>query len=436
MRLDKHPILRENPRHVKGFVGEFQNRSNFMVGEVGIKRLLILGTALLLVALSVPATAVEWNFYGSARFATWYQSGKAAGLYIENDNGSLERDSELVWNLAANSRIGANVRFKHISARFEYGRDPNLRHLYAKWKPHGEKGLELLVGQTFTPISDIFYSDQVYFADENFLAEGLFYSSRKPLIQLIYKGFELAFIKVTGDNDKGFLYPNPDGVFEAVGGTGDRADVDVLFPKIEAVYHYDGNQFFFDVYGGYQTFGIKDPNGGGSGINIQSYAVGGGGGVTLGPAYLRAQANYGQNWGDYDTYSHDLKFWGIPATRGPVPALASQASKSVLTLNTDAAGNPSYNTEDTTSFGVIGVLGYKLNDMFNFEGGVAYLQHDNDFFINDAKVTTYYLNSTVTLAKGVFVVPEFGYFDLHDRLDENRSADDFWYAGAKWQINF
>ena len=399
-----------------------------------MKKLFVFALILLLAA---PAMALDWHFYGNTRMQTWYQSGKAAGLFNDHDNGNLDvTDSETVWNLAGNARIGAKVKHGTVEGRFEYGSGVNLRLLYGVWKPAGEDGLQVLVGQAYSPISGIFISNQVYFDDEDFLAEGIVYSSRKPQVQFSYKGFHLAFINVNGASDKRALYPTSDGAFDPAAGIGDSGDVDVLVPKIEAMYHYDADRFFFDAYGGYQTFKVTDPLDRFGDVNVRSYAVGGVVGANLGPAYLRVQGNYGQNWGDYGTYNHDQQFWGTPATTGQALALANQASSSVLSINTDAAGNPSYDIQDTTSFGVLGVVGFKFNDVLTFEGGAAFMKHDNDFYINDAKVATYYLQATVTLAKGVFIVPEAGYFDLYDRLDENRSAEDFWYAGAKWQINF
>ncbi len=45
------------------------------------------------------------------------------------------------------------------------------------------------------------------------------------------------------------------------------------------------------------------------------------------------------------------------------------------------------------------------------------------------------IQATITLAKRVYTVPEVGYWDLYDDIAGNDQRD-FWYAGAKWQINF
>jgi len=396
-----------------------------------------LSIVILILLLATPVLAAEWHFYGNARMSTWYESGKAAALFNTHDNGNLDQtDSELTWALASNSRIGAKVTHGNVEGRFEYGTGVNVRLLYAKWTPSGPDGWYLLVGQTDSPFSSFFISNQVYFEDEDMDGEGVAYVGRRPQLQFGYKGLTVALIQVTGTSNKGMLYPNADGSFDYDAGVGAPGDVDVLLPKIEAMYHYDGNQFFLNVYGGYQTWKIEDPIRGSNDVNVGSYIVGTGGGLNFGSFYFNAQFSYGQNWGDYDAYGNGLQFWGTPTTTSQGPALATEPSRSVLTVNTDAAGNPSYDIQNTTTYGIAGVLGYKLNDMFAFEFGTGYLQHDNDYYINKAKLNAYYLNATVTLARGVFIVPEVGYYDLHDRLDENRSAEDFWYAGAKWQVNF
>jgi hypothetical protein len=46
-----------------------------------------------------------------------------------------------------------------------------------------------------------------------------------------------------------------------------------------------------------------------------------------------------------------------------------------------------------------------------------------------------YLQGMITLAPGVFLCPEIGYF----KAGENRfdlDAGDLWYVGAKWQLDF
>jgi hypothetical protein len=45
------------------------------------------------------------------------------------------------------------------------------------------------------------------------------------------------------------------------------------------------------------------------------------------------------------------------------------------------------------------------------------------------------VQAAVTLAPGVYIVPEIGYQDFMDNAAGNDEGYQ-WYAGAKWQIDF
>jgi hypothetical protein len=47
-----------------------------------------------------------------------------------------------------------------------------------------------------------------------------------------------------------------------------------------------------------------------------------------------------------------------------------------------------------------------------------------------------YGQAVITLAPGVFLIPEVGYFDFGDDLQDDEDRGSQWYAGAKWQIDF
>ncbi len=78
-----------------------------------MKKFTILMAAIALVCFSVPAMAVDWNFYGNARMATFYTS------IDEKDTG--DKSTDLRWELQGNSRVGANVKADHIKGQFELG---------------------------------------------------------------------------------------------------------------------------------------------------------------------------------------------------------------------------------------------------------------------------------------------------------------------------
>jgi len=280
------------------------------------------------------------------------------------------------------------------------------------------------------------------------------YLGRQPMLQFQWDGLKVALIKVSGANNFGIIYPNADGSFDYATNDGLAGDVDVVLPKLEVSYHYGADMWFVDAAAGVQTYKVEDPLDRFGDQNINSGLVTLAGGVNFGPAYVKAQAYWGQNVGSYGLYGRDSNYWGKPMLNptGQNQSLAlwtNTASDAVLKANLDAEGNPSYDIEDTTTFGLAGVVGFKINDMFGLEFGASYLDHDNDFFVDDAKVLAFYLQAPITLAKGVYIIPEGGYYDPDSRLDRvnivgpandrtftSVDAESFWYFGAKWQINF
>ena len=76
-----------------------------------MKKLTILIAVAAVVCFSVPAMAVDWNFYGSARMATCYTS--------DNPKDIGDKNTDLRWDFQGNSRLGANVKADHIKGQFE-----------------------------------------------------------------------------------------------------------------------------------------------------------------------------------------------------------------------------------------------------------------------------------------------------------------------------
>ena len=79
-----------------------------------MKKFTILMAAIALVCFSVPAMAVDWNFYGNARMATFYTSRDFGDG--KNAAGTDDSDTDLQWDLQGNSRIGATVKAESVSA--------------------------------------------------------------------------------------------------------------------------------------------------------------------------------------------------------------------------------------------------------------------------------------------------------------------------------
>lgn len=340
--------------------------------------MLLIAALTMVASFALTAAAAEWNFYGSARMMTWSED--------DNNPSPADDDRDTTWDLQGNSRFGATVKVSDtLVGGFEYGTGVNLRKLYAEWTFGAGK---LLVGQTYTPTSSYFYSNQVWGADNDLLDCGQQYIGRKPMIQLTFGDFKLAFVT-----------PNTGG-FAGIG------DVDTTLPKIEASYGLKMDNFFVDLSGGYQSYEV-------SGVDVDSYLVALGGGMDFGAAYVKANVFFAQNGSAYGMYNDD-------------------------DMADDAMGyNPLTNdVVDVDTFGWLLVAGFKVSDMLTIEAGYGALEHELDVNNSDADdAANYYLNASITLAPGVFVVPEVG---VRDYKDNAAGADqgDMTYFGAKWQMNF
>jgi hypothetical protein len=326
-------------------------------------------------AFTATSMAAEWNFYGSSRFGTFYTT---------KDPGNGGEDvNNLEWQHATNARIGANVKVNdQIGGRFEMGTTNNKRLLYGTYNFGGG---ELLVGQTYTP-SVSFYSNSVYNSDGDLLNVGQFYNGRKEMIQLKMAGFKVALIK-----------PN----VIATGGF----DTESVLPEIEGAYKFKGDNFFVDVYAGYQTYDLKGTPTGDE--TVDSYVVGGGAGLDFGPVFVKIGGFLAKNQENYG---------------------AGSGAATYDVINNKVVDNDAY--------GYLAVVGFKASDAFIIEAGYGDTRNepDVDNSIEDETVQ-YYINLTWNIAPGFFVVPEIGYIDY--KTDSNNvEQGDFTYAGLKWQINF
>ncbi len=336
-----------------------------------------LGAALL---LSVNTWAADWNFYGNARVQTFYTD-------VDTGNASA---TNLTHSLQGNSRIGARIQVSDtLVGRFEYGAsggNANVRHLYGEWTFGPGK---LLVGQTDSPLN-FALSNQVYGVDAGMDPYGGVDAQRQPMIQLTFGDFKIAAIQ-----------PDTSDLSMAA------STQEVRLPKIEASYHFSGDKFFLDLAGGYQTYELTD-NTTGKAHDVQSYILAIGGQIQMGSAYLGGDVWMGQNVGPYN-------------------------------YSCDPDGNPELlggSLQDNDAYGLVVAAGFKLNPTFSFEAGWGYVSAEIDHASFDKDDTvTYYVQSTVTLAPGVFIVPEIGRIDKDKDKDGADEADTV-YAGIKWQINF
>ena len=376
-----------------------------------MKKLLIV---LAVLVLAAPTMAAEWNFYGQARFATWSTD-------VDMDVPGQDSDRDTLWNQQGNSRIGATVKFNdEIGGGFEMDDSFGKRKLYGTYN----FGVgELLIGQTYTPTSDYFYSNSVYDDDGNLLGIGQFYVGRVPMIQLKFGDLKLAFVKPNTDDYEfaaatdATIQADPAAAlgFSIVPGTkATMYDIDVAIPKIELSYGYKGEMFFVDVFGGYQTYEIEMQ--GGPSYDVDSYVAGIGAGVTVGPVWFNAGFHMGENLGNYGNSNAAGVF-------GAADGVLFD-DKGIITAN---------NTfEDQEGLGYLAVLGFRANDMLAFEAGYGHQETEIERY--EAEVSQYYLNATINITKGFFMVPEIGMIEYEE--DNVPAEPEIFYLGAKWQINF
>lgn len=337
-----------------------------------MKKLIVMVAALCMVATS--AYAADWNFYGSARVSTFVTD-------TDVPSGGSDTKS-LAEFLQGNSRIGAKVKVSdELTGGFEYGTGVNVRKLYGEWNFGAGK---FLVGQTYTPLN-WFGSNQVYDTDTDLLPFGGVYSGRQAMLRLTFGDFKIAAV-------------SPSTAYNGVAGT---EEVDI--PAIEATYDFKWDNITLSFGAGYNAFEIIS---GGTGWDVDSWVLAANLATTFGPGYFNANVYGGENAGNL--------LW--------------------IDTGDGSSGRATFDgteVKDVDNFGFILVLGYKFNDMFKAEAGYGYAEVDLDGATAEDEVASYYIQATVTLAPGVFFVPELGAIDY-----EESTQNEVLYYGIKWQINF
>ncbi len=370
-----------------------------------MKKIIFIMAAVALIAS--PALAVDWNFYGSARMATFYESRDFGnGAFTDLDDGGLtpklgaDQDARLSWDLQGNSRLGATVKAENIGGRFEFGineSDVTSRRIFGTWD-FGAATLK--VGKDYTPISQ-FTSGQVFGSDAGLLGLGAAYGSRVGQISLSFGGFEIAAI----DNQGGAIDNLTTG------------DVDKYLPRLEAKFGMSFDTWNFNVRGGYQYYEIEDAGILSKSVDVDSYILGADVGFNFGPFTLRGAGSFGQNFNEAG--------WAFGSfTGGPGAPNASFTGGS--------------NTDDVKVWQAMAAGAFKFTDQLTFELGGGYYKADPDAnFVKSSSGVALYGQAVIGMAPGVFLVPEAGYNTYLADYDGNGfSAGKQIYLGAKWQIDF
>ena len=396
-----------------------------------MKKLIAIFAVLLMAA---PVFAADWEFYGSQRMATWY---------IQNDFGDSEVNGEkddwgLRWDFQDNSRLGAKVKADKVKGQIELGLnmgDTNrgagfaspgnkggefngtsggdgivsTRRAYGEWKFSDNASLK--VGKDYSPVSNL-VSGQVFDDDFGLLGNGDFYGKRPGQIGLQIGGFEIALItNALKDSAPAAFSPQPSG-----------SDPDWNIPKIEARYTLKMDMFELIPFGGFQYYKVASTDTTEAAgtltddVDIYSYVGGLVAKVNIGAFYVAAEGAYGQNWNNAN--------WSTGVNSD------SAAASSALLEDGD-------DIKDSTSWMAMGIVGLRFTDTVKFEAGFGYRVDDPDASgVDDITGWSAYGQVVLTLAPGVYLIPEVGYFDYGDDPITDDDNGYTWYAGAKWQIDF
>jgi len=371
-----------------------------------MKKLLVLFTALALVCSVVPAMAVDWNFYGSARMATYYT--EQSGPFNRENGGANQDTNELGWDLQGNSRLGATVKHEGpVTGRFEFGINENTvtsRRIFGTWDFGAAK---LTVGKDYTPVSQ-FVSGQAFSGDLGLLGTGTFYGARNGQIRLDFGGFSFAAIR-----------QNPSAL-------GSGGNTERWIPRLEASYSMPLDNFSFQLMGGYSYYKVKDPTAGTDpdDFDVQSWMLGADVTTSFGPLGLFFAGSYSVN----------------PAQAGWYLNVQGDSTGAANSVGFNAStNNKGDDIKDVAFSQLSGGASFAFSDTVRLEAGYGWWYADSDADgAGSESGWTAYGQAMFTMAPGVYLVPEVGYFDYGNDSGQrgNKSLGSKFYAGAKWQIDF
>jgi len=383
-----------------------------------MKKFIVLAAVLAMVfAFSAQAMA-DVSLYGSARFMTY--SANSDSDFKSNTLGYDDRDTQ--WTIGTLTRWGAKFSSGDVGGLWELDARQNsgtawnrnasggngngtstlgdirVRHMYGTWN-FGSG--QLLIGQTW-PLTNFFTSHL------NYTASGLqFYggygavNARTPQIRLTFGNFAVGFLSpYTGSGTI----------------TGYTTDTDTTLPKIELRYDLPLDMVKLHFAGGWQKYTVVNATD--QDQDVTAWTLGVEAQFNFGAAYVNANVHYDQNPGNYDL--------------GPRASLTY--STAYLTGG---------NVEDITGYGGAIAVGFKASDMVTIEAGYGKLNYSGDMAGGDREDENqaYYAQVKLTMAPGVYIVPEFAVFDMEDSnaggagtLDTQEGKKTVF--GIWWCINF
>jgi hypothetical protein len=367
-----------------------------------MKKLIIIFAALAMVAAFTASAMAEATLYGSARFNTYS---------VKTDkewNGTAFDDRDTQWRMGNLSRFGAIFKGDTVSGRFEMDARTNqpdeasnggsgvgamrLRLLYGTWN-FGSG--ELLIGQNY-PLYNFAISSVAFTTGGLQPYGGVAYAQpRVSQIRFTFGDFKVAFIAPNTILDGGGTY---------------TSDVDTTLPKVEVEYDLKLDPAAFQLVAGYQSYDAV--NAADDSKSVTSWVVAGSGKVHFGPAYVNLALSYRVNGANYGVWT--------------------AVDESAAFVNGDF--------QDTSTFGAVGALGYKVNDMITLEASAGYLSadYDNQGSREDT-ARSYGLLAQIHLAPGVMIQPEFVVLDkdkVKNAAGVETQQGQETAIGVWWKIDF
>jgi hypothetical protein len=375
-----------------------------------MKKLIAVFAVLLLAA---PAMAADWSFYGSQRIGTWYLDRDYGDV---NVNGQGDDQATQMY-FQGNSRLGAKVKADKVTGQIELalgqggdGGDTavSTRRAFGTWKFSDMAFLK--VGKDYSPVTD-FISNQWFDADSDLLGNGNFYGRRPAGLTLGIGDFEIAFLAPSYGADVG---TTATGINGSTGG-----DPDSYIPRFEAGYMLKLGAGYIKPFAGFQYYKVEDTGLGNvtDTLDVYSYVVGVSTSWNIGAFSLGGQVSYGMNEGAVTGWS----------TGSNARAVSSPYLK--------AGGD---DIADVYTLQAMIVPALKFTDTLRFEAGFGWRQDNADGAPGPSQkdeLWVAYLQAMITMAPGVFLCPEVGYYDFMDGVSGSDQGNQ-WYAGAKWQIDF
>lgn len=289
---------------------------------------------------------------------------------------------------------------------FQHGTGLNLRRLYGTWR-FGTG--TLLVAQAYTLV-DTMPSNMVWNTDDGLNSYGFAYSGRLDQLKLTVGGLEVALI----DN----------GTTSSVA---TDTETDTSIARLEASYSFKVGPVAIKPFFGYNTHDDVIA----IATNEKSYIIdcslfGAMAQFPVGALTISLGAYSARNSGNY--------------------GLAEDGPSFTIAGTSYSIANAFHNTttvpiEHVTSRGSALALNYKASDMITVEGGYSLIHNeiDQNGVRTEAQTRFFYIQAPITLAKDVWIIPEFGTIDYGD-LKMTGTADtklgDISYYSAKWEIRF